>query len=63
MHGLDEHLESQANEGSDFKAGDDKPRAKGTKIKKAKMAKKILFGKEESPKETKAFNFLAKKKK
>ncbi len=30
--------------------------------KKEQMAKKVLFGKKESPKETKAFNYLSNKK-
>lgn len=40
MRGLDEHLENQANSSSNFKAGNDKPRKPGTKIKKAYYSKK-----------------------
>lgn len=46
MRGLDEFLENQANERSDFKAGYDKPRKSGTKIKKEKMARKVSRYKE-----------------
>lgn len=47
MRGLDEFLENQANERSDFKAFyKDKPKKSGTKIKKEKMARKVSRYKE-----------------